>query len=64
MAEAKTAKTTARGKELRIKTASNSSMLEIYYYPGGQVPQALQGLFTSHEEAKKAIAAYEATKRS
>lgn len=64
MAEAKTVKSTARGKELRIKVADNTSMFEVYYYPGGQVPKALSGLYTSHAEAMKAIGAYEATKRA
>lgn len=62
MAEAKTTRTTERGKELRIKTKENSALLEVYFYPGGQVPKALSGAYTSHEEANKAIRAYYATK--
>jgi len=64
MAEAKTASTTARGKQLRVKPAENSSMLEIYYYPGGQVPAALQGLYTSYEEANHAIRRYNNIKKA
>lgn len=57
-------KTTEKGKELRIRPIENKSGYEVYFYPGGQVPMALTGAFTSHSEALKAISLYSPTKRA
>lgn len=51
------AKTTA-GKELRLKPATNISGFNIAMYPGGQMPKALKGVFTSRGEAEKAVHQY------
>ena len=55
-------KTTARGKELRLRLIPNTTLYEIYFYPGGEVPKELQGGFTSVDRANKEIEIYLAKK--
>lgn len=62
MAETKTVKTTARGKEYRTRVADQSPLFEVYLYPGGQMPKELKGLYTSEGEARAAIDAYQRKK--
>lgn len=58
MEENNTIATTPAGKELRLKPASNINGFSIAMYPGGQMPKALKGVFTSRREAEKAVQQY------
>lgn len=50
---------TPGGKELRTrKIASGMAMWEIYYYPGGEVPNYLKGSWTSEQIALNRIKMY------
>jgi hypothetical protein len=46
-------------KELKIRvTQGNGSLKDIYWEGGGEVPQALSGLYTGHIAAQVAIDKY------
>lgn len=47
---------TPNGKEIRMK--KDAYGIRLVFYPGGEVPQSLQGYFTSEEFAKSAIMGY------
>lgn len=50
---------TPSGKEIRIrKVASGMAMWEIVFYPGGELPDILKGLWTSEYSANKVIQQY------
>ena len=52
-------KTEIKRKELRIRVAAGKGcMREIYWEGGGEVPPALNGLYTSIQDAQKGIAKY------
>lgn len=50
--------TTPAGKELRLKPAKNVMGFNIVMYPGGQLPKAFKGLFTSRKEAEETVKQY------
>ncbi len=50
--------TTDKGKELRIRPVIGTSMYDVVFYPGGQVPKSLLGKYTSSVIAQKAIDNY------
>jgi len=50
-------------KEFLIRPRHNSSLYEVYFKQGGEIPGVLRGLYTSQSEAKKDIKNYEATRR-
>lgn len=50
-------------KELRIRVAVNKgSLREVYWEGGGEVPQVLNGLYTSVQDAQSDISKYMSTK--
>lgn len=52
-------KTAIKRKELRIRVAAGKGcMREIYWEGGGEVPPALNGLYTSIQDAQKGISKY------
>ncbi len=50
-------------KAFLTRARSNTSLYEIYFEGGGEVPQALKGLYTSHTEAQRAAASYANSRR-
>lgn len=52
------------GKEISIRPAINNTLVEICFTTGGELPESLQGYFTSYAEAKKAALVYIANKSS
>lgn len=52
-----------RPKELRYRIEPGTSLYNIYFQDGGEVPKALKGLYTSSSEAQKSIISYEASRR-
>lgn len=52
------AATKGRTKELKIRTAKNTCLFEIYFDEGGEVPAKLSGLYTCKDAAQRAIDAY------
>lgn len=55
---------TEGGKEIVVKPAINSSLLKCEFKLGGELPEALQGLFTSFAQAEAAINRYLTDKSS
>ena len=49
---------TPNGKSISIVRANNSSHLVIQFDTGGELPEDLSGIFTSHTVAQKAIDKY------
>ena len=49
---------TKERKELKIRTAKESSLSEVYFENGGELPVELTGYFTSTTEAQRAIDTY------
>lgn len=49
---------TSKGKEIRIAPAANISGFHLKFYPGGQMPKMLKGIFTSRGEAERAVDVY------
>lgn len=50
-------------KEFLVRTRVQTSLYEVYFAQGGEIPGVLRGLYTSHAAAKKDIKSYEATRR-
>jgi len=50
-------------KKFLVRNRHNTSLYEIYFTEGGEIPKVLGDLYTSHSEAQKAIKLYEATRR-
>lgn len=55
---------TEGGKEIIVRPAINSSLLECAFKEGGELPALLQGLFTSFTQAELAIHRYLSEKSS
>lgn len=49
-------------REFRLVTDDTSALTRVEYEGGGEVPDALKGLYTDGIEARKAIKAYAAEK--
>ena len=49
--------TTPAGKEIRMKYTPHGA-ITLCFYPGGELPEELSGLFTSSTEAEKAVTIY------
>ena len=49
---------TPAGKTIELKVKENTSLIKVYFGQGGEIPEALSGLFTSEKEAEKAILFY------
>lgn len=49
---------TPRGKDIQIRHAGTTSMFEICFATGGQLPEELGGLFTDETNARVAINKY------
>jgi len=49
---------TPNGKKIAIFNAPNTSMYAIKFIPGGELPQELEGLFTSPTEATLVVHRY------
>lgn len=45
-------------KQLLIRNSNGRSVYEVYYENGGEVPVDLLGVYTSHNQAQKAIDLY------
>lgn len=58
MAENNLIAKTGKGKEIRLAPANNVQGFELKFYPGGQMPKDLKGVFTSRKEAEKVVQAY------
>jgi hypothetical protein len=50
-------------KVFLVRTRNNSSLYEVYFTEGGEIPKVLKDLYTSQAAAKKAIKHYEATRK-
>lgn len=50
-------------KEFKVRPRSNTSLYEVYFHDGGEIPKVLRGLYTSQAEAKRDIKLYEANRR-
>ncbi len=50
-------------KEFLVRNKSGTSLYEVYFEKGGEIPKTLNGLYTSQASAKKAIKLYEVTRR-
>ncbi|YP_009966397.1 hypothetical protein HWA86_gp19 [Pseudoalteromonas phage HP1] len=45
-------------KELKVRLAKNTCLFEAYYEGGGELPKALNSLYTTEAVAQRAIDAY------
>jgi hypothetical protein len=50
--------TTAYGKDVAAYVDKTSSMYRVKFVQGGEIPECLEGIFTSEEKANIAIRSY------
>lgn len=50
--------TTPNGKEITVRQAEGTSLLEVAFVGGGERPKEFEGLFTDITAANKVISAY------
>jgi hypothetical protein len=59
----KTSEYKAKVKEFLCRPRSGSSLYEVYFKDGGEIPKVLKGLYTSAVEAQKSIETYKVTRK-
>jgi hypothetical protein len=59
----KTSEYKEKVKELLFRIVPGTSLYEIHFEEGGEVPKALKSRYTSSAEAKKAIEMYKANRK-